>query len=441
MGQQKTAIIGLGVTGLSCVRHLYGRDELLVVDTRERPPGLDSLRSSFFDVPVYLGEADVDLSRMDRVIVSPGMPVDDCLLRGLPDRVRITSDIDLFCEAARAPITAITGTNGKSTVTALTGHLLAATGLEIRVGGNLGEPALDLLDDACQAYVLELSSFQLERLQAHRFHAAACLNITEDHLDRHGDMATYVASKQRIFRNCGLAVASREDARSLPASSVERLVTFGHDEPEDGHWGVRTVSGKRWLARGSECLIACDELPLPGRHNELNIQAAFALLENDPFSMAQLATGLKSFRGLPHRCVSVATIGSVEYINDSKGTNVGAAEAALAGLGDPDGRRLILIAGGDDKGADFSPLREPVRQFVRDVILLGKDAARLGTALEDVTRIHRVSDMDEAVRLAARIAMPGDRVLLSPACASLDMYQNYAARGDHFVRCVEGLDR
>ena len=371
--------------------------------------------------------------------MSPGVGLDNCLLKNLPARVQLTSDIDLFCEAARAPILSITGTNGKSTVTALTGHLLAECGVNVQVGGNLGQPALDLLDPTAEAYALELSSFQLERLQPQRFEAAACLNVTEDHLDRHGNMAAYVASKQRIYRNCGRAVAFRGDPNTLPVASVDALVTFGLDEPDGGHWGIRTQGDRRWIALGERCLIACDELPLAGRHNELNVQAALALLEGRWASVEQLIAGLKSFRGLPHRCERVTILAGVEYINDSKGTNVGATEAALAGFGVDGVRNLILIAGGDGKGADFSPLRGPVGRFVKAAVLLGRDAAQLGAVLADVTQIHLVADMDQAVALAAQLAQAGDLVLLSPACASLDMYRNYEARGQHFSRAVEAL--
>ncbi|MCB1683409.1 MAG: UDP-N-acetylmuramoyl-L-alanine--D-glutamate ligase [Pseudomonadales bacterium] len=436
---QTTAILGLGVTGLSCVRRLHGRDRLIVVDTRAHPPGLEALLSAYPDVERHLGEAVVDLSHVDRVIVSPGVGLDSCLLQNLPEHVQLTSDIDLFCEAAQAPILSITGTNGKSTVTALTGHLLAAAGVQVQVGGNLGQPALDLLDPAAQAYALELSSFQLERLQPHRFDAASCLNVTEDHLDRHGSMTAYVASKQRIYRNCGRAVANRSDRNTLPEASVDELVTFGLDAPEADHWGIRTDSGRRWIALGERLVIPCDELPLAGRHNELNVQAALALLEGRWASAEQLIEGLRSFRGLPHRCERVAVVSGVAYINDSKGTNVGATEAALAGFGTEGVRNLILIAGGDGKGADFSPLQVPVGQFVKAAILLGRDADRLAASLADSTQIHRVPDMDQAVELAARLAGAGDLVLLSPACASLDMYRNYEARGQHFTRAVEAL--
>ena len=300
-------------------------------------------------------------------------------------------------------------------------------------------PALDLIDDRVVGYVIELSSFQLERLAPHDFCAASILNLSEDHLDRHGNMGAYTAIKQRIYRNCELAVAYRGDLGTTPVAAVDRMVTFDIDEPTQGQWGVRTSSGTRYLACGEELVVECSALPLAGRHNELNVLAAFALLMNSGISNRELAAGVKSFSGLPHRCERIIEVAGVVYINDSKATNVGATLAALEGFANQRARRLVLIAGGDGKGMDFTPLREPVRRYVKAVVLLGRDAEKIADALDDSTVLHHVADMLQAVERAAEIASVGDLVLLSPACASLDMYENFAVRGAEFSQHAKGL--
>lgn len=442
VARQKTLIVGLGVTGVSCARYLASRDDVTVVDTREAPPGLAEFEREFPGVPVHVGAARIDdVGRFDRVVVSPGVSLGHPLLADVPSRVAMVSDIDLFCEAARAPVVAVTGTNGKSTVTSLVGHLLNGAGVRAVVGGNLGVAALDLLDRHAEAYVLELSSFQLERMAAHHFRAATILNVTEDHLDRHGSMAAYVAAKQRIYRDCELAVAHRAETATYPESGCT-MTTFGSDAPERGHWGIRMHEGQRWLAQGESLIVASASLPLAGAHNELNVLAAMALTSVFGVSLDVVAEAACRFEGLPHRCQRVAEKGGVVYINDSKATNVGATEAALVGLGTTlpgDAPHIVLIAGGDGKGADFRALADVVGRFVKALVLLGRDAPALQAALGEQTDTHRVNDMDEAVRLAAQLAARGDLVLLSPACASLDMYRNFAARGDHFARAVEVL--
>lgn len=442
----RTAIIGMGVTGYSCLRYLAGRDELLLLDTRDDPPHGAAARQDFPQARAAFGAAACreDLDGVDRVIVSPGVTLDHPLV----DRARaggalVESDIDLFCQAARAPIYAVTGTNGKSTVTALAGHLLTQLGTNPGVGGNLGEPALDLLREPRDCYVLELSSFQLERMNRYPFRAATILNVSEDHLDRHGSLADYARSKQRIYAQAHRAVANRGDANTLPDVDVAELVTFGADRPGPGHWGVGTVNGAVCLLRGSETVMAVADLPLAGMHNALNVLAAFALVARDDTAVADLASAAATFRGLPHRCQPVAERGGVVYIDDSKATNVGAALAALEGLAADGVRRsaphIVLIAGGDGKGADFAPLADGVRRYVKAVVLLGRDAPRLQQALDGTASITRVDDMEQAVAAARDAAQPGDVVLLSPACASLDMYANYAARGAAFAAAVEAL--
>lgn len=429
---KRTAIIGLGITGLSCLEYLYGEDDLVVLDTRADPPRADAV-TSYPDAAFYFGAQSYDFAGTDRVIVSPGVDLESCLVRSASRAgAELASDIDLFCEAARAPITAVTGTNGKSTVTALVGHLLRETGGNPGVGGNLGEPALSLLDDASDSYVLELSSFQLERLRPWHFRAATILNVTEDHLDRHGSLAEYAASKQRVYRDCGLAVANRADPLTLPQCGVDELVTFGGDAPGEKDWGVVDDI----LTRGDRGLLAVDELPLSGRHNEMNVLAACALAWHPRADLEALAEAVRSFRGLPHRCQLVAEFGGVRYVNDSKATNVGATIAALEGLGRPRKRSLILIAGGIGKGADFTALREPVARYAKSVVLLGADADAIARALDDVVPLARAETIEAAVMAARDAADAGDMVLLSPACASMDMFENFADRGERFAAAV-----
>jgi len=452
----RTAIIGMGVTGLSCLRYVAAREQAapLVLDTRDAPPNGEAARELCPDAEFRFGAAAC------RVIVSPGVSLDHELVRrGAAAGTAVDSDIDVFCEAAPAPVYAVTGTNGKSTVTALAGHLLAGLGRNPGVGGNIGEPALDLLDEARDCFVLELSSFQLERLREQAFAAATILNVTEDHLDRHGSMAAYAASKQRIYRRTGLAVANRADPLTLPGAAVrgqaavrplrerraERhstaptMVTFGLDAPAAGDWGLIDVDGEATLARGQEPLLPVAELPIAGLHNALNTLAACALVSTPATSLTDLAAAVRSFRGLPHRCLTVAERAGVRFVDDSKATNVGATLAALEGLGDAARKHLVLIAGGDGKGAEFGALATPVGRYVKNLVLLGRDAPRLQLALADRAPITRAADMAQAVAAAAAAAQPGDVVLLSAACASLDMFRNYAHRGEVFAAAVEAL--
>jgi len=376
-----------------------------------------------------------------RIVVSPGVSLTDPILARRPGELAVSSDIDLFCEAATVPLIAVTGTNGKSTVTSLVGHLLRADGIRAVVGGNLGEAALDLLENQADVYVLELSSFQLERLAAHRFEAATILNVTEDHLDRHGDMTAYAAAKQHIYRDCGLAVAHRGEPLTYPDTPCP-TTSFGEDVPGDGDWGIRERADGRWLAYGEEVVVASSELPLAGVHNELNVMAAMALARALGASMASMAEAVPSFEGLPHRCRRVAEVAGVTYINDSKATNVGATLEALAGLGGQQaeaGPCIVLIAGGEGKDADFAPLVEAVGRFVKALVLIGRDAPILKRVLARTVTAYDAQTMHEAVQLAAGLADAGDLVLLSPACASFDMFENFSARGDEFTRCVEAL--
>jgi UDP-N-acetylmuramoylalanine--D-glutamate ligase len=435
--QRHTVIFGLGITGYSCLRFLHGTDRLTVVDTRSAPPFAEAARSKYPAVTLILGGAKPEhFADADRIVVSPGLRTSHCLLARSRERsVALISDIELFLEHAAAPIVGITGTNGKSTVTALTGELLAAAGLDVGVGGNLGEPALDLLAPERDAYVLELSSFQLERLNAGRITVAANLNVTADHLDRYPDIASYAASKQRVFDRCDVAIYNRADPLTVPRTTVGRSESVGLDAPLSNCWGIVEQGGKRYLAVGDQRLIAVEELGIRGRHNEFNALAAMALARAVGGDAARWNDTLRGFKGLAHRCQTVAVVDGITFINDSKATNVGACLAALEGLGEAR-KHIVLIAGGDAKNADLSPLRDPVARYVHDVVTLGKDAAAVEGAVGDAAPLHRVRTLPDAVRLARSLARSGDLVLLSPACASLDMFANFEARGREFETSV-----
>jgi UDP-N-acetylmuramoylalanine--D-glutamate ligase len=435
--RQHTVIFGLGITGYSCVRFLERTDRLTVIDTRAAPPFSDKVRSQYPAVELILGAPKAEqFADADRIVVSPGLRTSHCLLeqargRGIP----LVSDIELFLEHAAAAVVGITGTNGKSTVTALTGQLLRAAGLNVGVGGNLGEAALDLLDPDRDAYVLELSSFQLERLNAGRFSIASNLNVTPDHLDRYPDVTSYAASKQRVFVGCDVAIYNRADPLTVPQTSVGRRVSIGLDAPPPDGWGIVEHGGKRFLASADERFLPVDQLGIRGRHNEFNALASMALARAVRDDTSSWSDTLRAFKGLDHRCQTVAVIDGVTFINDSKATNLGACLAALEGLGEPQ-RNIVLIAGGDAKNADLSPLREPISKFVRHVVTLGKDAAAVESAIAGAAPVHRVKTLIDAVRQSSSLARPGDLVLLSPACASLDMFANFEARGREFANAV-----
>ena len=440
--RKHTVIFGLGITGYSCVRFLHATDRLTVIDTRAAPPFADKTRSQYPDVKLILGSAKAEhFVDADRIVVSPGLRTTSCLLDEARARaIPLVSDIELFLEHARAPVIGITGTNGKSTVTALTGELLRDAGMNVGVGGNLGEAALDLLDEARDAYVLELSSFQLERLNVGRFAIASNLNVTPDHLDRYPDVGSYAASKQRIFVGCDVAIYNRADPLTFPQTGVGRSVSVGLDAPEQNGWGIVDLRGTRYLSTGDERFLATEQLGIRGRHNEFNALAAMALARAAGGDTSSWSTTLQRFKGLAHRCQTVATIEGVTFINDSKATNLGACLAALEGLGETR-KNIVLIAGGDAKNADLTPLREPIAKYVRHVITLGKDASAVESAVGDAAPTHRVATLRDAVLQSRTLAGPGDLVLLSPACASLDMFANFDARGREFADVVLGLSQ
>jgi UDP-N-acetylmuramoylalanine--D-glutamate ligase len=438
---RNAVVVGMGRTGLSVARHLqrcgYG---LAVVDSRAAPPELDGVKALGASIVTRTGGFDAGLlDTADLVVTSPGVPLDDPFFvqartRGLD----IVGDIELFARAADAPVVGITGTNGKSTVTTLLGRMAERAGVRVRVGGNLGQPALDLLDRGpTDLYVLELSSFQLDTTHSLRLKAGVVLNVSADHMDRYATLDHYAASKARIFANCETAVvnADEPDVAKMPRPG-QRVLGFSLVR-SDVDFGLVTPPGSKdaWLARRGAPLLPLTALRISGRHNAANALATLALGDALRLPLAPMLDELREFTGLPHRAQWVADIDGVRYVNDSKGTNVGATLAAVGGLAGP----LVVIAGGDGKGQDFTPLAAAFRGKVRTAVLLGRDAGLIETALAGICHVARVSTMEEAVRAAARFAQPGDTVLLSPACSSLDMFRDYTQRGNAFAAAAREL--
>ena len=431
-----TAVIGLGLSGLSAARHLRRQGVMpLLVDTRTPPPSWLQARD-LHDCPHRFGPLDAGLlSQCRELVVSPGIAVTTpAIAAAAAAGVSVIGDVELFARVVQAPVIAITGSNGKSTVTTLVGEMALCAGWRVGVGGNLGFPALDLLEAAPQLYVLELSSFQLETTHSLAPAAATILNLSEDHLDRHETMAVYGAAKQRIYGGAGVAVVNRADEATLPKSGGRKVVSFGLDAPAADDYGVVLHAGERFLARGQQALMAVRDLRILGDHNVANALAALALGEAVGLPRAAMVEALATFSGLAHRCQLAAMVDGVRYVNDSKATNVGATLAALAGLSGAG--RLLLIAGGDGKGQDFAPL-VPHLETAAELIVLGRDAHRIASLRPAPS--HFVRSIEEAVAVAARLARAGDIVLLSPACASLDMFKNYEERGDRFAAAARGL--
>lgn len=437
-----TVIVGLGATGMSCARFLARQGiAFAVTDSRGRPPNADALADELPGAAVSLGRLDAELmSTARRLIVSPGVSLTEPTIRRAQRQgVDVIGDVELFAQHARAPLIAVTGANGKSTVTSLLGEMARASGRDVRVGGNLGTPALDLIGPAePDLYVLELSSFQLEATRSLVPVAAVVLNVTPDHMDRYRSVAEYAAAKRRIYRGRGVMVVNADDP--IVSAMVEpgrEVVRFTLTSPGLGEYGVRVKKGAAWLARGATCLMPAAEMPIRGTHNVANALAALALgaAANLPVE-AMLAT-LKRFPGLPHRCQWIARSGGVDWYNDSKGTNVGATRAAIQGLGED--RRLVLIGGGDGKGADFQTLAEVAAGRLRAAVVIGRDGPLLERALRPVVPVARADTMRDAVGKAAGLAQAGDAVLLSPACGSLDMFRNYTERGEVFAAAVREL--
>lgn len=429
---QKVIILGLGKTGLSCVHHfLRAGVTPTVVDTRNHPPGQESLPAG---VPLHTGPLDERLlCQAELIIASPGIALATPALQAAAKAgVEIIGDIELFVRQARAPIVAITGSNGKSTVTTLVGEMAAEAGLSVGVGGNIGTPALDLLLQPADLYVLELSSFQLETTHTLQAAAAVILNLSEDHLDRYDGMAGYLAAKQRIHNGARRIISNRDDAATLPLGQpVWR--SFGLD---DQQYGRIRHQGELWLAVAGEPVMPVSQMQIVGAHNQMNALAAMALCDAVDIPRAPQLAVLRRFSGLPHRCQFVREHNGVRWINDSKATNVGSTLAAVSGIAEAVTGKLVLIAGGQGKGQDFAPLQALLGHGIDHLLCFGQDAELLA-ALGPQT--ERVADLEAAVARAAALTQAGDWVLLAPACASLDMFRNFEARGDRFCDLVEAL--
>lgn len=444
LADKRVLVLGLGDTGLSALRWLRSQKaRLTVADTRDMPPGLITVQTEMPDVTVFLGAFRRKVFEEAEIIVaSPGVPlaepeVQAAIARGTP----VIGDVELFAQhkPAGAKVIAITGANGKSTVTMLVGEMCKKAGLKTVVAGNIGLPVLDALaGDEPDVYVLELSSFQLETTFSLEPDAATVLNVTEDHMDRYDGMTSYAAAKKRIFLGHGVQVLNREDPFSRGmALPGHPQISFGTDAPQSqGDFGLIQHEDSTWLLQGGKALLDIAEMKIAGLHNAANALAALALARAVGVDYEPLLAALREFKGLSHRVEWVAEIGGVAYYDDSKGTNVGATCAALAGLP----QKVVLIAGGDGKGQDFSPLRDPVMKNARAVVLIGRDAPMIEKVLEEAgVPLLRAGTLEDAVQVAQKAAKSGDSVLLSPACASFDMFRNYVHRAEVFVAAVRSL--
>jgi len=441
----KTLVVGLGKTGLSCARYLTAQGvAVAVTDSRTNPPGLAALREEMPDLAMFLGEFDeAAFTAADRLLLSPGVALSEPLVaESLARGAEVLGDIELFARSVQAPVVAITGSNGKSTVTSLLGEMARESGVRVAVGGNLGEPALDLLDPSVELYVLELSSFQLETTWSLRPRVATVLNVSADHMDRYAGLDAYVETKARILQGAEVGVLNVDDPRVAAMRGIAgRDIGFTLGcAAVDPDFGVLERDGQPCLSRGSEALLSANELAMAGRHNLANALAALAMGDACGLAMPAMLKVLRRYRGLPHRTVLIAERNGVRWFDDSKGTNPGATVAALQGLiGTAGAGRVVLIAGGDCKGADFGELAATVERTARAVVLIGRDAPMIEHAIAGRVTVRHAVDMDEAVRLAGYCAQPGDSVLLSPACASFDMFDNYEHRGRVFAAAVQGL--
>ncbi len=449
--RQRVLIVGLGATGLSCARFLAAQGvEVAITDSRANPPGLEVLQRELSDTAVFIGGFEVGaFERADVLLLSPGVSLREPLVAEARARgVEILGDVELFARLVSAPVIAITGSNGKSTVTTLVGAMARAAGRHVALGGNIGTPVLDLLGQADaqpahDLYVLELSSFQLETTHNLETVAATILNISEDHMDRYTSLADYTAAKARIFHGSDVLIVNRDDARVTATLEMlrcgRRLIHFGLQPAAEGDFGVIEKAGEDWLSLGNEALMPVAGLRMRGRHNLANALAALALGQAAGLPMSAMLEALQNFGGLAHRCQWLGQYRGVNWYNDSKATNVGAAIAAINGV---EAEKIVLIAGGQGKGQDFAPLVEPLRQRARAVVLLGEDSALIEAALQNLVtadglNIRHAQNMAEAVKTAAELAQSGDAVLLSPACASFDMFTGFEQRGEIFKQQVE----
>ena len=432
---QKKLVFGLGQTGLSCVRFLVNQGfEVAVFDTRDNPPLIEQLYRDFPNVEVTLQK----VSDVDQVVVSPGISLKSQeLLIANQRNIEIVGDIELFALSAQAPIVAITGSNGKTTTTTLIAEIFSAAGLKVEIGGNIGTPVLDLLNhSAPDYYILELSSFQLETTRHLSPKVAVILNISADHMDRYDNLDEYAGAKLSMLDGAKNKVINVDDQwLKAQLSSIGEFVGFTEKAPAKNAYGLKRIENQTWIMAGDRQVFNAAELKLQGNHQLMNAVAAVAVANLCDVDESAMCNVLREFDGLAHRTQFVRSIDGVDYINDSKGTNIGATVAAINGFDS----QIILIAGGEGKGADFTELFDAVKNKVRYAILFGRDAGKIENAIVSATNIIRAVSLEAAVNQAHELAKPGETVLLSPACASFDMFDNYQQRGDVFVQAVRGL--
>ncbi len=436
-------VVGLGSSGFSAVRYLIQKGiPVAVTDSRQNPPNLAEFLHEFPNVSISLGKLDETLlAKAAKIVISPGVSLKEpAIAQQISRGTQVVGDIELFAEATNAPVIAITGTNAKSTVTTLVGKMAEAAGVNVQVGGNLGVPALDLTMAGTELFVLELSSFQLETTYSLAPKVATVLNITPDHMDRYASVKDYADAKHRIYSHAEIAVCNRDDPQTeCHDPSVKRKLYFTLNEPKANEFGLLNQHGDAYLAYENQALMPVRELPILGRHYQANALASLALGFGYGLPMQAMLETLIQFKGLPHRCQLVRKRNGVYWYNDSKGTNVGAALAAIDGLGPEIQGKLILIAGGVGKNADFSPMVPAIEKYVKTVVLIGDAAPILAKVIGDRVEIRFAKTMEEAIGLADSVAECNDSVLLSPACASFDMFNNFEHRGEVFAELVAAL--
>lgn len=438
-------VAGLGISGVAAVNFLHKQGyRVAVTDSRQNPPGHDQIPA---EIQTSFGELDLELLlSAEEIVISPGLDpkieqIQEAVKQGIP----VVSEIQILRRATDKPIVAITGSNAKSTVTTLMGIMAQAAGKKVAVGGNLGRPALDLTNDDPELYILELSSFQLEATSNLNADVAVVLNMSEDHLDRHGDMFGYHTAKHRIFQGVKKVVYNRDDSLTRPlVPDATPMQSFGLNAPDMNQFGIlKDTDGTIWLARGRERLLKSEDMYIQGTHNVANALACLALGEAIDLPLDTMLETLKTFKGLEHRCEFVKEVKQVRYYNDSKGTNIGATLAAIDGLGaaiEVKGGKVAIILGGQGKGQDFTALRESLTKYVKVAVLIGEDAPIIEQAINGTTTLLHAQTFKEAVELCQKNTQANDVVLLSPACASFDMFTGYPQRGHQFVELVNALN-
>ncbi|MAD76654.1 MAG: UDP-N-acetylmuramoyl-L-alanine--D-glutamate ligase [Rheinheimera sp.] len=438
LNAKRIAVVGLGLSGLATVRFLLAHGvKPVLMDSRSKPAGLEQIAADKVD-GIYLGEFDANrLAQMDMIIISPGLATSHPAIRfAKAQGVEVLGDVELFARFNQKPVIAITGSNGKSTVTTLVAEMLQQSGIKAVAAGNIGLPVLDAIrQQDTEVFVLELSSFQLDSTNSLRSRASCVLNVSADHLDRYADMAAYTASKQRVYQHTEQAVYNQADPLTYPAAIADNAAPLAISL-DNTDYGIIEQKGQLWLNVAGEPLLPVSQLGITGSHNQFNALAAAALALSAGANRDAIARTLRQFNGLAHRCQLVLAQNGVRWVNDSKATNIGATLAAIAGLRSDVKGKLILIAGGDAKGADLSELRPVLTRDVNHVITLGQDGPAIAALHSHATE---VKDLTAAVKQAAKLAQSGDMVLLSPACASLDMFKSYAERGELFARAVREL--